>query len=896
MSKLLILIDGSALAYRSYFAFIRNPLINSHGENTGAVFGFTNSLIKLLEEIKPDYIACVFDTPAPTFRHKLYDEYKSTRAKMPTELADSLPWIKDVIKGFNIPVIEMEGYEADDIIGTLAKKAAKKGFEVGMFTGDKDFYQLVDDKIRLLHPKTMEWFDSEHVKEKLGVPPEKVIDLLALMGDSSDNVPGVRGVGEKTALKLLEEFGDFEAVLKSAAKIQQKKIAQSIKENEALARLSYKLVTIDCQVPVELDTKALIVEEPDRNKLAELFKRFDLGTLFKKFAGQNKVQGQIALGFSEKANYETVKSLRQLESILEQAEKAGEVSLDTETTSKNALEAELVGVSLAINEGQAFYIPLAHDDKDKNLSFDNALRLFAGFFKSNTKIIGHNLKYDRQVFDNCDIAVKNIYFDTMIASYLIDPGRRSHKLDYLAEEHLQYKMQPITDLIGSGKKQLSFKNVPIDKATFYSAEDADYALRLRHHFAPILKENQLEDLFFNLEMPLLSVLGDMEKHGVAIDLKFLKELSIDYGQRMENIEHEIYKEAGHRFNINSPDQLRVVLFDKLQLPSTRKTAKGGKKSTDVGVLEKLALIHPLPKMILDYRQLMKLKSTYIDAIPDLISGKTGRIHTSFNQTIAATGRLSSSDPNLQNIPIRTELGREVRKAFVAREGYNILSADYSQIELRLMAHFAGDKALIESFKRGEDIHRRTAAEVFGIKLEDVTIDQRRSAKTANFAIIYGVSAYGLAMQSELSVKAAQEYIDAYFDRYPGVKKYMDDMKAFAREKGYVETLLKRRRYLPDINAKSRQAREFAERTAINTPIQGTAADLIKLAMLKIGEQLDRKKSWMILQVHDELVFEQSLHEKEFLKQMVKDRMENALQLKVPIRADLGEGGNWLEAH
>ena len=896
MSKLLILIDGSALAYRSFFAFIRNPLINSHGENTGAVFGFTNSLIKLLDEIKPDYIACVFDTPAPTFRHELYDEYKSTRAKMPDELAESLSWIKDVIRCFNIPVIEMEGFEADDIIGTLAKKAAKKDIEVGMFTGDKDFYQLVDDKIKLLHPKTMEWFDSKHVEEKLGVPPERVIDLLALMGDTSDNVPGVRGVGEKTAVKLLNEFGDFDTVLKSADKVKQKKISESLKENADIARLSYKLVTIDCHVPVELDTQTLVVEPPDKTKLAELFKRLEFGTLYKKYAEPESSQEQIGLDFSESYNYTTVKSLNELEDILKKAGKAGELSLDTETTSKNALEADLVGVSLAYQEGQAYYVPLAHADKEENLAFDEALNIFKKFFDSKIRIIGHNIKYDRQVFDNYGLAVNEIYFDTMIASYLIDPGKRSHKLDYLSDEYLQYKMQPITDLIGTGKKQISFAKVPVDKATFYSGEDADIALKLKGHLATILKQNKLEKLFFELEMPLLSVLGDMEKHGVAIDNDFLKELSADYGRRMKEIEKDIYEEAGQEFNINSPDQLRVILFDKLQLPSSRKTAKGGKKSTDVGVLEKLALIHPLPKMILGYRQLMKLKSTYIDAIPGLISKKTGRVHTSFNQTIAATGRLSSSDPNLQNIPIRTELGREIRKAFIAREGFDILSADYSQIELRLMAHFAGDKALIESFRKGEDIHRRTAAEVFGVKLEDVTDDQRRSAKTANFAIIYGVSAYGLSMQSELSVREAQDYISAYFARYPGVKKYMDDMKAFAREKGYVETLLKRRRYLPDIAAKSRQAREFAERTAINTPIQGTAADLIKLAMINISHELKGKKSWMILQVHDELVFEQNLKEKSFLQNMVRDQMENALKLNVPIKVDLGEGSNWLEAH
>lgn len=896
MSKLLILIDGAALAYRSYFALIRNPLINSRGENTGALFGFTNSIIKILDQLQPDYLACVFDTPAPTFRHKLYVDYKSTRAKMPDELADSLPWIRDVLAGFKIPVIEMEGFEADDIIGTLARKASKKGFEVGMFTGDKDFYQLVDNNVKLLHPKTFEWFDSEQVEMKMGVPPGKIIDLLALMGDSSDNVPGVRGVGEKTALKLLTEFGSFDEVLKSAEKVKQKKIAESLKENKELAELSYKLVTIDCNVSVKLDEKALKVEEPDKQKLAELFKRFELNTLYKRFAVEQTDRQQESLALSGDVTYKAVESMEQLQNLLAQAEKAGEMAIDTETTSMNQLKASLVGISLAFKEGEAFYIPLTHEDKDKNLFLDKTLDIFRKFFDTNTKLIGHNLKYDRQIFDNHEIKLKNIYFDTMIASYLLNPGRRSHKLDALADEYFDYHMQPITDLIGTGKKQISFDKVPVKKAVFYAAEDADYALRLKNKFDHLLKEQKLESLFFDLEMPLLAVLGDMEKHGVAIDLKFLKGLSKDFGNWLSRIEADIYEEAEREFNINSPAQLRVVLFDELQLPSSKKTAKGGEKSTDVGVLEKLALIHPLPKLILDYRQLMKLKSTYVDAIPGLIDENTGRVHTSFNQTVAATGRLSSSDPNLQNIPIRTEQGREIRKAFIARKGFNILSADYSQIELRLMAHFAADKSLIQSFKDGEDIHKRTAAEVYGVKLEDVTAEQRRAAKTANFAIIYGVSAYGLSMQSELNMNEAKDYIGTYFSRYPGVKKYMEDIKEFARKNGYVETLMRRRRYLPDIKAKSRQAREFAERTAINTPIQGTAADLIKMAMLNIAAELQGKKSWMIMQVHDELVFEQYLEENKFLKKMVKSKMEGALTLKVPIKVDLGEGENWLEAH
>lgn len=895
MSKLLILIDGSALAYRSFFGFIRNPLINSRGENTSAVYGFVNSLLKLLEQTSPSHIACVFDTPAPTFRHKVYKQYKSTRAKMPEDLVDSLPWIKEAVAGFNIPIIEMEGFEADDIIGTLARKASDNGFDIGMFTGDKDYYQLVDEHIRLLHPKTFEWYGKDQVEKKMGVFPERIIDLLALMGDTSDNIPGVPGVGEKTALELLKQFGDFDKVLNSADKISKKRISKSLKENVELAQLSYQLVTIDCNVPVRFEPDTLSLEEPDREKLTELFKRMEFRRLLEKFSPAPN-RDEKPLSVKTKVTYETIDSVSRLDEILDVATRKVEVALDTETTSTNPFLAELVGISLSFDEGEAYYIPLKHDDEKANLPLNITLERFERFFDTKVKIIGHNLKYDRQIFNNYGLELKTIYFDTMIASYVIDPGRRVHKLSALAMDFLDYRMQSITELIGSGARQKSFSVVPVDKATFYSAEDADFSLRLKNLLYRRLREQKLDELFFNLEMPLMPVLGEMEKTGVAIDVAFLKKLSAVYGEKMAQIEGEIYDEAGERFNINSPAQLRVILFDKLQLPSSKKTAKVGEKSTGVEVLEKLARIHPFPRMILDYRLLMKLKSTYIDALPKLVDLRTGRVHTSFNQTVTATGRLSSSEPNLQNIPIRTDEGKEIRKAFVAREDFDIFSADYSQIELRLMAHFAGDKALIESFNRGEDIHRRTAAEVFGIKLEDVTEEHRRAAKTANFAIIYGVSAYGLSQQSGLSVKESQDYIDAYFDRYPGVKRYMDEIKAFAREKGYVETLLNRRRYLPDINSHSRQAREFAERTAINTPIQGTAADMIKLAMIHIARKLKTKKSKMILQVHDELVFEQASSERDYLQKMVKTEMEKAFTLKVPIKVDLGEGANWLEAH
>ena len=895
MSRL-ILIDGSAVAYRSFFAFIRNPLINSRGENTGAVFGFVNSLNKIITDFKPDYLAVVFDTPQPTFRHDIYPEYKATRAKTPDELVAQLPWIDKAIEGFNIPTIRMDGYEADDIIGTLSVKAAARGIEVLMFTGDKDFYQLVTERIKILHPREFNIMDPDAVKEKFGVPPDKVVDTLALMGDTSDNIPGVPGVRPKTAVSLIEEFGDFDKVLRDGPQKKKGKIASALKDHKEQAKLSYDLVTIKTDCPIELKLDELTLSDPDNMTLVELFRRLELRGLAKKYALPEAESLFKEEGKEPPADYKTVKSLSNLDKILAEVEKRKEVAIDTETSSLSSLKAHLVGISLSYQEGKGFYIPVGHDT-GKNLPVQDVLERFSKLFKSSVRIIGQNIKYDRQVFKNHKVYIDRPYFDTMIASYLINPGGRSYNLDSLVLEHFNYRMMPISDLIGSGKKQLSFAKVDIDKATFYSCEDADFTLRLKNLLEPTIKELRLEQLLHEIEMPLVTVLGDMEEAGVKIDIEFLKGLSKDFDRSLKTVEEAIFEETGEKFNLNSPRQLAVILFDKLNLRSTRRTAKGGARSTSVDVLEKLAEIHPVPRMVLEYRQLMKLKSTYIDALPIMVNPDTGRVHTSFNQTVAATGRLSSSDPNLQNIPIRTEEGREIRLAFIpAGDDYKILSADYSQIELRIMAHFASDKAMIESFKSGEDIHRRTAAEVYGVDINDVTSDQRRAAKTANFAIIYGVSAYGLSQQSELSLGESRDFIDIYFERYPGIKKYMEDIKKFARENGYVSTLFDRRRYLPDINAKSIQARQFAERTAINTPIQGTAADMIKIAMIRIADAIRDMKSKMILQVHDELVFDAYIDELDRLKKIVKGEMEGAVKLKVPINVDIAIGDNWLEAN
>jgi len=892
--KRLFLIDGSALAYRSYFAFIRNPLINSKGENTSAAFGFANSLMKILKEEEPDYIGVVFDTKAPTFRHEIYKEYKSTRAKMPEEMVAQLPRIIELITAMNIPILEMDGFEADDLMGTLARRAKNKGLEVILVTGDKDFLQLVDEDIKVLNPRKsgeeIEIYDEKKVKEKFGVPPEKVTDLLGLMGDASDNVPGVPGVGEKTALELIQLFGDLENVLANADKVKRKNISQNLKEHSDLARLSKKLVTIETSVPFELDLNSLSRREFNLPELKELFKELEFTRFLQEITSREA---------QEETRYLTIEKKEEIKEILSRIEIKGEFAIDTETSSLNPIEAELVGISLSLEKGEAFYIPVGHkgEDKDKNLDTDFVLKNFKKILEDEKiKKIGQNLKFDFEVLKNYGIELKGIHFDTMIGSYLLNPSSRQHRLSNLALEHLDYKMTPISDLIGSGKKQKSFALVPIKSATKYSGEDADYTLRLKEILEPKLKDFSLDELFYKVELPLIQVLAEMELTGISIDVDFLKEFSSQMDIELARLTRQIYHLAGKDFNINSPQQLSKVLFEDLRLSPLRKTAKKTINSTDFGVLEQLAKIHPLPQKLLEYRQLYKLKSTYIDALPSLVNKKTGRVHTSFNQTITATGRLSSSEPNLQNIPIKTEIGSQIRKGFIPKnEDYLLLSADYSQIELRILAHFSGDEILMESFFKGEDIHTRTASEVFGVPLDKVTPEQRRQAKTANFAIIYGVSAYGLSQQTEMSPQEASMFIDIYFKRYPKVQTHLENLIEKTRKEGYVATLLGRRRYIPEIESTNRQKREFAERVAINTPHQGSAADLIKVVMIEIAKELRQTKSKMILQVHDELVFEVHKSELEEIKEMIKDKMENTIKLKVPIKVDIKIGKNWLEA-
>jgi DNA polymerase-1 len=886
------LIDGSALAYRSYFAFIRNPLINSKGVNVSAVFGFAQSLLKILREYKPDYIAVVFDTKAPTFRHRLYPDYKSTRNKMPDDMAEQLPLVHRMVEALSLPLLQQEGFEADDLMGALAKKAAEKKVEAVLVTGDKDFLQLVDGGIKVLNPhragQEMEWIDAEKVKEKFGVPPEKVVDVLALMGDQSDNIPGIPGVGEKTAIQLMQQFESLEDLLENADKIVKKKLRENVEFNADQARLSKRLATIDTSVPVKLELDQYRWEGKFNSKVKELFKELEFGTLLEQIAEVKE---------KEKAKYRIIDRVSELKELIQGLSKEKEFAVDTETSTLSAIGTELVGISISFKEKEAFYIPVGHRE-GRNLDKQQVLEVLKAVLEvEGVKKIGQNIKFDWEVFQQEGIEMRGIGFDPMIASYLLNPSIRQHSLDALALKYLDHKMIPIEDLIGSGKKQKSFAETPIDKASEYSCEDVDYTLRLKQALYPELQKSDLLPLFHEVELPLIRVLAEMELAGVAVDKKVLKEVSDYLEAEIQKYTKEIYEMAGRKFNLNSPSQLAKVFFEDLKLKPVRRTVKKTHQSTDVQVLEELAKVHPLPKAILEFRQLSKLKSTYADALPELINKETGRIHTSFNQTVAATGRLSSSNPNLQNIPVRTEIGRQIRKAFVAgRKDCVLLSADYSQIELRILAHFSEDQTLTASFLKGEDIHTRTASEVFGVDPEDVTPEQRRQAKIANFAVIYGVSAYGLSQQTDMTVEEADMFITIYFKKYPKVAEYIENCIEKARKDGYITTLLGRRRQIPEINSTSRQAREFAERIALNTPIQGTAADLIKVVMIKIAEEMrDKKtKSKMILQVHDELVFEVYKSELDYMKKMVKERMENSLELKVPIKVEVGVGKNWLE--
>jgi DNA polymerase-1 len=927
----LYLLDGMALAYRAYFAFIQRPLINSKGENTSAVYGFITFLNRILSQEYPDHIAVVFDTAKPTFRHKAFPDYKATRQKMPEDLSSQIPILKEVVRAYNIPSIELDGFEADDIMGTLARRAEKENVLTFLVTGDKDFMQLITDKIKMYRPGKQgtdaEIVSFKEVKDKFGVTPDKVVDVLGLIGDTSDNVPGVPGVGEKTAIPLIQKYGSIEEVYKNLDKIPQAGLRAKLEKNKDLAFLSKKLVTIDTATPVAVDFHTLRVGKQDTERLATLFQRLEFKSLLSRLGETSDKQSKepepsaesptlpeedLADITSIQHTYTLITTEMELRELTSTLSKKKEFVFDTETTSTDALAAELVGISLSERPGEAYYISIAPGDSDKSdglfahgsvpsrlpgLDAKIACSLLRPILENpKTLKIGHNIKYDTLVLSRYGIDVNGPLADTMVASYVLRSDSR-HNMDDAAKGYLKYRTVSYSDLTGSGKAQKKIREVDLHALSDYSCEDADVTLRLFEVMKSRLRELQMYSLCEEVEFPLVAVLARMEKAGVAIDTDFLKLMSKDLEKQLDALTNDIHRIAGGPFNINSTQQLGDVLFNKLHLPTVRKTKTGF--STDVAVLETLQHQHPIIDKLLDYRQLNKLKSTYVDALPGLVNTTTGRVHTSFNQTVAATGRLSSSDPNLQNIPIRTEIGRSIRKAFVPGvRGNRILSADYSQIELRVMAHISGDEGLAEAFRNKEDVHTTTAAKVFGVAAKEVLRDMRRKAKEVNFGIMYGIGPFGLSSRLEINQTEAKDIIARYFERFPKVKQYINDTIAKARTDGYVSTLLGRRRYLPELQSGNQNLRSNAERQAINMPIQGTAADMIKVAMINIDSALRKRKlaSRMILQVHDELVFEIKATEEEVVRSIVEKQMTGAMKLTVPVEVEMGVGKNWLEAH
>jgi DNA polymerase I len=935
--KKLFLLDAMALIYRAHFAFSKNPRINSRGLNTGIMLGFTNTLLEVLEKEKPTHIAVVFDTHAPTFRHVQFEAYKANRQEQPEDIEVGIPWVKEIVKAFNIPVLELDGYEADDLIGTLAKKAERTSFVVYMMTPDKDYGQLVEDHIFLYKPAFMgNGVDIMGPKEVCAkwdiVDVDQVRDILGLMGDAVDNIPGIPGIGEKTAVKMLKEFGSLEELLKNTDKLKGKQ-KENVENFAQQGLLSKELATININVPVEFDEQSLRLEAPDEEKLKALFAELEFRALTQRVFGEKiqkpqvKINEQLGL-FSgpaepmressvevesteavmepEAAIQETIHSTLHdyhkvdtepaILKLIKHLEVQDEFCFDTETTSLNPNEAELVGLSFSYLPGEAFYVPFPPAQKDA----EQKLELFRGLFENEAiGKIGQNVKYDILILKNYGVEVKGRLYDTMLAHYLIEPEGK-HSMDWLAQQYLNYRPVSIESLIGKkGKNQGNMRDVAVDEVVAYASEDADITLRLKQKFDPIIQKNSLGKLLHEVENPLINVLAAMEFEGVRIDTGSLAELSIILEKESREIEQRVYQLAGVKFNIASPKQLGEVLFAKLNLDPKAKKTKTGQYATGEEVLSKLAGEHEIAEAILDHRQMVKLKSTYVDALPTMINPKTGRVHTTYNQFVAATGRLSSINPNLQNIPIRTARGREIRKAFVPRdENHVLLAADYSQIELRLMAAFSKDESMLEAFKNGRDIHSTTAAKIFNVPLDEVTTDMRRKAKTANFGIIYGISAFGLSQRLSIPRSEAKEIIDAYFLEFPAVKAYMDDCIEKARKNEFVETILGRRRYLRDINSRNQTMRGFAERNAINAPIQGSAADLIKIAMIQVHEWMIKEnlKSKMILQVHDELVFDAHQDEVELLKLHIPGIMTNAVSLIVPLEVEVGIGTNWLEAH
>ena len=915
-----------ALIYRAYFAFSKNPRINSKGLNTSAVLGFANTLMDVLKNEQPTHIGVAFDMIGPTVRHDEFLDYKANREKMPEDLAASIPYIIRLLEGFNIPVIGLEGYEADDVIGTLAKHAEQEGFLTYMMTPDKDFGQLVSENIFMFKPPRMgnkaEVWGVKEVCERYGIKtPEQLIDILGLWGDASDNIPGVPGIGEKRAKELIGEFGSIENLLKNTDKLKGKQ-KENVENYADQAIQSKMLATIILDVPVDFEEEELKLAEPNPEALKELFDELEFRNFAKRFFtdlsvkegdNQKPVQAELFMevdaempeNFSAKDiknlqntdhKYHLVKSEKEASELVKILGKQKSFCFDTETTGLDPNDSELVGISFSFKKGEAWYVHLSANYNDAIL----ITNLFKPVFE-NSKIqkVGQNIKFDISILKWYDINVQGPIFDTMIAHYLLQPDLR-HNMDYLSETYLNYKPMPIENLIGKkGKNQLSMRDVDLKLITEYAAEDADITWQLKEYFEPKLIKSSAQKLFDEIEMPLVPVLASMEAEGVKLDIKALNDYSKELEGYIGETEKNIFELAGEQFNIASPKQLGDILFEKLKIDEKAKKTKTGQYKTGEDILTRLINKHEIIKYILDYRSLTKLKSTYVDALPELVNKRDGRIHTSYNQAVAATGRLSSNNPNLQNIPIRTEKGREIRKAFIPRnEEYTLLAADYSQIELRIIAHLSGDKNMIEAFNQNMDIHSATAARVYGVDLDAVTSDMRRNAKMVNFGLIYGISAFGLSQRLDIPRKEAAEIIGNYFDQYSGIKTYMDSQIEFARKNGYVETIMGRRRYLKDINSGNGVVRGFAERNAINAPIQGSSADMIKIAMINIFETFYKKKlrTKMILQVHDELVFDTHLDELETVQQIVKDKMPGAIKLSVPVVIDMNTGNNWLQAH
>ncbi len=922
MAKLFLL-DAYALIYRSYYALIKNPRINSKGLNTSAVMGFVNTLNEVLTKESPTHIGVAFDPSGPTFRHEIYPEYKAQREATPEDIKLSVPIIKDILEAYNIPILEVPGYEADDVIGTLAKQAGEAGIDTFMLTPDKDYGQLVSENVRMFRPRSFgggyDILGVKEVNEKYGLShPTRVIDLLGLMGDASDNIPGCPGVGEKTAVKLISEFGSIENLLASTDQLKGA-MKKKIEENKEKISFSKFLATIKTDAPISLDLDKLSVKEADNEKLRKIFSELE----FKSFAdrilkkpeqkqktvnlqldlfAENPTEGEVGPKFSNLRGlkstpheYHLIENKDDMRKICEKFLSEKNLVLDTETTSLTPIDAKLVGMSFSVKEGEAFYVAVPQDETEAQKIVD----IFKPVLE-NEEIgkIGQNLKYDYEVLANYGVRLKGKMFDTMIAHYLIQPELH-HNMDYLAEIYLGYQTIHIDELIGpKGKTQKSMRDLSPAEVYEYACEDADITLQLKNKLEPELKKMGVEELFYNIEMPLMPILADMELGGVRIDTESLKETSRMLTSRLIDIETRIYELAGGEFNIASPKQVGEILFDKLKIIEKAKKTQRGQYVTSEEVLQQLRNKHEIVAKILEHRGLKKLLGTYVDALPKLINPKTGHIHTSFNQAITATGRLSSSDPNLQNIPVRGEDGKEIRKAFIPEPGCLFFSADYSQIELRVMAHLSGDDNMIKAFKDGHDIHAATAANIYKVGIDEVSRDERTKAKRANFGIIYGITVFGLAERLDISRDEAKQLIDGYFETFPKVKEYMEKSKEMAREKGYVETLFHRRRYLADINSRNATVRGFAERNAINAPIQGTAADIIKVAMIRIHNRFEKEgiRSKMILQVHDELNFSVYPDEREKVESIVMEEMQSAFQMQVPLIADCGWGANWLEAH